>query len=98
MRSVTQEGLLGLFLIVMISVGIFATYAGYSVSGIQYEISSEAPGILGVIEWVWDSILFLFHLALLQVDGVPVFVSVIFDFIAMMSIFIIVKIVRGGGS
>lgn len=94
--AISSYGLL-LFLTVMIAVvSGFGSLAGYSVAGIQQAgLSGEAPGLLGVVQWIWDSVQFMFHLATFQVDNMPAFISMIFVIISLMTGFLIIKLIRG---
>ncbi len=94
--GISSYGLL-LFLVIMIAVvSGFGSCAGYTVAGIeQAGISSEAPGLLGVVDWVWDSLQFMFHLSTFQVDNMPGFIGVIFVIMSLMTVFLIVKLIRG---
>lgn len=95
--SITSYGLLLLLLVVMATVGGIGGYAGYTVSGVPQggAMSESTPGILGVIEWVWDSIAFLFNMATFQVDNMPAVINVIFVVMSLMTVFLIVKLARG---
>jgi len=94
--SITSYGLLLFLLVVIAVVSGFGSCAGYTVSGLeQGGMSAQAPGLLGVLDWVWDSIKFMFHLSTFQVDNMPAFISIIFVIMSLMTGFIIIKLVRG---
>jgi len=94
--GLTDYGLLLILIIVQTVVGAFGTYIGYSVNGVQITTTEESsPGILGIIEWVWESIQFMFNMIAFQIDGMPHFISLIFIVMAIMTIYLIVKLIRG---
>lgn len=96
MHSGTQEGYLGLFIMILLSTSVFSNYHGYSVSGITYGYELTAPtNLLEILDWVWETGAFLFNISTFQVDNIPVFVASIFIFIELMTIFIILKLIRG---
>ncbi len=93
----TKYGLTAFLLVVQLVVGAVGAKAGYTVSGVPYGVSvaSDAPGILGIIEWIWDSIGFMFHMMTFQVDGAEEF-GVVFIFMALMSGYLVINLIRGG--
>lgn len=91
----SKEGILTFNLIVLISAAAFGGFAGYSVSGIDYSISTDLPGILGIVEWSWLSITFLFNMVTMQIDGIPYFLNAVFQFISIVTIWLIVTLIRG---
>lgn len=93
----TSYALMMFLIVVQTVVGLFGGYAGYEVDGVPVagEISEEAPGIFGIIEWVWDSLTFMFHMLTFQIDGMPVFISAIFIIMLLMSVYLIIRLVRG---
>ena len=94
--GITAYGLLALLIVVQMVVSIFGSYAGYSVDGVvQGGSVAAAPGFLGVVTWAWESIKFLFSMVTFQVDGMPLFMSGIFLVMSLMTVFIIVRTIRG---
>lgn len=91
----TREGLLSLFVLVLLCTSVFGAFAGYSVGGVDYSMSTDEPELLTIVDWAWDSMTFLFNIATMQVDNVPFWVSAIFQFMSIMTIYLIVTIVRG---
>jgi hypothetical protein len=88
--------LLGL-LIVMFAVGGVGGHFGYSVNGVPQGgvIGGSSPGILGVVDWIWSSIGFLFSMVTFRVDNMPSFVSAIFVIMSIMVVVLIVSLIRG---
>lgn len=88
--------LLGLLIVQCFS-GLIGGHFGYTVNGVPQggAVSAVAPGILGVVEWVWDSMIFMFHMVTFQVDGMPAFVNIIFIIMSIMTVFLIVSLIRG---
>jgi len=88
--------LLGLLIVISFS-GLIGSHFGYTVNGVPQGagISETAPGILGVVEWVWDSMVFMFNMVVFRVDGVPAFVGVIFIVMSIMTVFLIISLIRG---
>ena len=80
--------------LVISQVGVFA---GYTINGVAVAstFSEEVPGVFGIIEWVWDSMAFMFNLATFQVDNIPALIVGIFTIINLVFIFIVVKLIRG---
>lgn len=94
--SISRYGLMALLLTIMATVSGFSSYAGYTVQGEpQGGLVASAPGILGVITWVWDSMKFMFQMVTFQVDNMPMVVSVIFGVMSFMVVFLIVSTIRG---
>ncbi len=85
------------FIILVISV--FGGHFAFAVNGVPdasaAAISSNAPGILGVLGWVWDSIKFFFLLLGFSIPGIPALFSVIWLFFILIYIWIIVRLIRG---
>jgi len=71
--------------------------AGYTINGVAQAstFSDEAPGVFGIIEWVWDSMAFMFNLATFQVDNIPAILAGIFVIIQLMFVYLVVKLIRG---
>lgn len=95
--GISSYGLLIFLLVVIFSVAGFGGCAGYTVEGVPKggELASGEPGILGIIEWVWDSMVFMFDMITFQVDGMPAFINTIFLILGLLSVFLIVKLIRG---
>ena len=93
----TKYAVIMFLLVVQTVVGLFGGYAGYEVAGVPVvgDISEEAPGIFGIIEWVWDSLTFMFYMLTFQVDNMPVFISAIFVIMLLMSIYLVISLIRG---
>lgn len=97
--SISRYGLMALLLTIMATVSGFSSYAGYTVQGeLQGGVAEGAPGILGVVTWVWESMKFMFQMVTFQVDNMPMVVSVIFGVMSLMVVYLIVSTIRGGGS
>lgn len=84
-------------LIINFTVSQMGLFVGYTVNGVAVSssVNSGAPGILGIIEWVWDSLGFMWNLITFQVDDIPSLIGAIFLIIQLMLIFIIIKLIRG---
>ena len=95
--GITSYGLLIFLLITIFSVSIFGGYAGYTVDGVPVggELSTQEPGILGIIEWVWDSLNFMFHMITFQIDGMPAVINSIFLILSLLTAFLILRLIRG---
>ena len=80
--------------LVISQVGIFA---GYSINGVAQAsaFSEEVPGVFGIIEWVWDSMAFMFNLATFQVDNIPAVIAGVFVIIQLLFIYLVIKLIRG---
>ena len=84
--------------IVISVVGLFGGYAGYTVNGVPKCGSIETtPGVLGLVTWVWDSLVFMIDMATFCIDGMPEFMSIIFLAMTTSFLFAVVKLVRGSG-
>ena len=57
--------------------------------------TGKSPGILEIISWCWNGLGFLFGLVLMQVEGIPVWISMIYDIIILLLLWVILKWVRG---
>jgi hypothetical protein len=89
--------LIGL-LIIMLTVGLMGNHFGYEVNGVPQGAALTQggnPGLLGILDFAWDSIVFMFNMTTFQVDGVPVWVGAIFLIMGLMVVFLIVNIIRG---
>jgi len=94
--SITSYGLLLFLLVIIAVVSAFGSCAGYTVSGVeQAAVSTSAPGLLGVIDWMWESLKFMFNMTTFQVDNMPAFLSVIFIIMQLMTLFLIYRSIRG---
>ena len=93
----SKYDVLGGLIIVQFFTGMMGSHFGYTVNGMPEGalISSGQPGLLGVVEWVWDSMVFMFQMVSFQVDNMPAAVSVIFVVMAIMTVFVIISLVRG---
>lgn len=101
----TKYSLLLLLVIVMVVAGLFGGHFGYEVDGVpqgggeyaELDLGwwSWAEGIIGVVMWVWDAVVFLFNMATFQIDGMPVFISAIFVVMSIMTMMLIVSLIRG---
>lgn len=105
MSGLTKYGLLFFFLIVMVTVSIFGSYAGYEVNGVpqeQWETGklqldwwNPLTWIVDVLNWIWGCISFLFYMVTFQIDGMPGPVSMIFIVTSLMVAFLIISLIRG---
>jgi hypothetical protein len=95
--NLSKYGLLAGMLCVMIFSSLVGGHFGYTVNGVPQtaDLSLATPGFLGVVEWVWDSIVFMFNMVTFRVDGMPVFVSAIFVVMSVLVVFLIVSLIRG---
>lgn len=98
--NLSKYGLLIGLLIVMLTVGAFGNHFGYEVNGVPQGSSltqGANPGLLGILDFAWDSIVFMFNMTTFQVDGVPAWVGMIFLIMGLAVVFLIVEIIRGNG-
>lgn len=95
--GITSYGLLIFLLIIIMSVAGFGSCAGYTVNGVPKagEVTTENPGIFGVIGWAWGAIVFLFDMAVFRVDNMPEWVSTIFIVMGLLVLWMIIKLIRG---
>lgn len=94
----TEYAVLLSLVVIQITVGIFGAYAGYTSGGVARGIeviSLEGLNPVTVVTWVVESGRFMFSMLSFQVDGMPVPVNAIFVVMGIMTIFIILKLVRG---
>jgi len=93
----SKYDLLGGLLAVMITSGLVGGHFGYTVNGVPYggTIAEGTPGILGLVEWVWNGIYFMFQMVTFRIDGMPVGVNCVFIVMSLLSIFLIVSLIRG---
>lgn len=77
--------------------GLVGSHFGYTVNGVPRGagVAAGAPGILGIVEWVWSGIVFLFDMAIFRVDDMPIFIGMIFGIMSIMTIFLIITLIRG---
>jgi hypothetical protein len=57
--------------------------------------SGHSPGLFEVISWCWNGLSFLFGMIVFQVDGIPTWLAMIYDVIALLLLWVILKWVRG---
>ena len=83
--------------VIIILTGAIGSFAGFTVNGTPFEgaLPEGAPGLLGALDYVFEAIAFLVLMTLFQVDGVPWFISLIFLFINLLTVYLIVNLVRG---
>ena len=108
--NISKYGLLFFLLVVIVTVSIFGGYFGYEVSGVPkgFEVQARQPGWwTNVIEFwglggVGDTVAFtmaaigfLFCMATFQVDNMPVFISMVFVIMSLLTGFLIVNVIRG---
>lgn len=93
----TKTDWIATFAAVFLVTAFIGNNVGFTVSGIHYTISDNSPGILGVIEWFWESAVFLFSLLTWRLDGCPAIMHVFYDFIFVIMIWIILSTTRGSG-
>ena len=94
--SISAYGLLAFLLIMIGTVSGFASYAGFTVKGVP--IGGEAissTGLLGLVEWAWNSLVFLFTMSTFQVDDMPILLSGIFLIMELLAVFLIIRTIRG---
>ena len=93
----TKYAVLLAILIINFVISQVGVFAGYSINGVAQgsAFSGENPGIFGIIEWVWDSISFMFNLATFQVDNVPAVIAGLFIIVQLMFIYLVVNLIRG---
>lgn len=84
-------------LIINLCVNQMGLWCGYTVDGVAVAstASTEAPGVFGIIEWVWDSLSFMWNLTTFQVDGIPAILTGVFIIMQLILIYIIIKLIRG---
>lgn len=58
---------------------------------------TTAPALWDAVEWVWNSVSFLFSLGTFQVANVGPAISAIFCFMGVMTWWLIIKLIRGTG-
>lgn len=80
---------------IVLFVTFFAPFVGYSVNGYEHNISEDDPGVLGIVDYVWDSAQFFFYINTFQVDGIPALVSMVFLAIQLMGFYLFITLVRG---
>jgi len=91
--------LIGL-VIVMITTGLFGNHFGYEVNGVPQGAAmtqGATPGLLGILDFAWDSIVFMFNMTTFQVDGMPVFMGAIFLVMGLSVVWLVVNLIRGSG-
>ena len=78
---------------------LFGGALGVNISGgiETTTVSTQAPGILGALGWVWDSIAFFFAMIFFQVPGMPEWLSMIFLLMTLFMVYLLVKLIRGTG-
>lgn len=92
----TKEQIAITNIIIILVTGIIGSYAGFEINGIQHGGATLTnPGLLGLLDFLWDAGGFLLALTVNAVTNVPLFLTVIFDFIALSTVFVIILIVRG---
>lgn len=57
--------------------------------------TGHSPGLLDIISWCWNGLGFLFGMMFMQVDGIPAWLSMIYDMIVLLLLFVVLKWVRG---
>lgn len=97
MMSLSSYGLLIFLLLVIFSVSFFGSLAGYTVNGVPLggSLSTEAPGIFGIIEWVWDSLEFLYNMMSFQIDGMPIYINMVFLGLSLLTSYLVLRLIRG---
>lgn len=94
---ISKYGLLAFALIMVLTVSIFGSYAGYTVDGVPHGGATlEAQtGLFSLADWAWDSMGFMFSMVTFQIDNVPVFIAGIFLVINLMMVFLVITTIRG---
>lgn len=89
-----------LFIIILFDaiLTLMAPLAGFTVQGelVFATINQTQPGIFGALEWLWDSMQFIFYLSTFQIDNIPTWVTMIFIVSQVMMWYLIIKLIRGG--
>lgn len=81
---------------IQLVVGMFGGYAGYTAHGVPHEIASLVqPNLVTIATWVWNSVNFMWDMITFDIDGMPAFINMVFLLMAMSSVFLLVKLVRG---
>jgi len=93
----SKYDVLGGLLIVQFFTGMIGSHFGYTVNGMPQGalVSASEPGLLGVVEWVWDSMVFMFQMVSFQIDNMPAAISVIFVVMGIMTVWLIINLIRG---
>lgn len=88
--------LLGI-LTINVLVGYFGSKQGYTVNGVVQggEYITDNPGLFGVVEWVWESLGFLWNMLTFSVDGIPALISWAFVVMQVMLLWLVVQLIRG---
>jgi hypothetical protein len=98
-NKTTDTGVFIVMTMIILIVSIFGGHFAFAVSGVPQgsdaTVSSNAPGILGILGWIWDSVKFFFLLLGFSVAGVPAIFSVVWLFFVLVYIWIIVRLIRG---
>lgn len=92
---VSQESLFAFCVIVLLVTAFFGPVLGYSVNGIEYGLSSSDATTATPVEWVADSLGFMWNLISFQIDGMPYIITIIFQFISIMLAYLGAKLIRG---
>jgi len=94
-----DNGIVIRILLIMLCVMIFGGQLGITVSGeiVQPSVGEDAPGLLGIISWCWDGMVFFFSMIAFSVPGMPVWISAGFLIATLLILFIVLKWVRGTG-
>ena len=85
-------------LIIQLVVSIFGSHfgiGGISAPVSDATVSTEAPGILGALGWVWESLDFWWKMNSFQVEDMPVFISAVFLLMTVTGVVLIIRLVRG---
>lgn len=88
--------LAGLIITILVT-GLFGAHFGYSIDGVpqRQDAIDDNPGIIGVVEYVFDSLGFLFSMVTFQIDGMPTWISAVFIFMSLMALTLVISFVRG---
>lgn len=69
--------------------------AGFWPGQIVTSVGISAPSVWDSITWIWNSASFLVSLMTFQIPGMPLPISAVFAFMALMTGYLLLKLIRG---
>lgn len=91
----TRINLLMFLVIILLVVSVFGGYAGYQSTQLNSPGTPETPGILGITQWLGNTVGFMFDMITFQISDMPAIFSIIFIFFGLMAVYLLVATVRG---
>ena len=101
MKNTTDIGIFLAFTIILMVVSIFGGHFTFGAPGYlgntAIVANTSAPGLLGVLSWLWNGVAWYFMMMFFQVPNMPIFIGAVFWVISAVYALVFFKLVRGTG-